>query len=133
MTASHHRPTAEATGRNQKNIQNERGEKMSACLEMDTAAKADRMSVKEAAELLGMSVEAVHQRMQKGYLQEIGRAVKGKGGHYQYLIYRDRVMQFIGKKPAGVDVDELAEKVAERVVQMLVDGLGKGVARNAAQ
>lgn len=48
----------------------------------------ERVSVKDAAQLLGLSEDYVRYALRRGELP-IGRAIKGKGKHYIYLIYRD--------------------------------------------
>lgn len=48
----------------------------------------ERVSVRDAARLLGLSEDYVRYALRRGELP-IGRAIKGKGKHYIYLIYRD--------------------------------------------
>lgn len=48
----------------------------------------ERVSVKDAARILGLSEDYVRYALRRGELP-IGRAIKGKGRHYIYLIYRD--------------------------------------------
>jgi hypothetical protein len=48
----------------------------------------ERVSVRDAARMLGLSEDYVRYALRRGELP-IGRAIKGKGKHYIYLIYRD--------------------------------------------
>lgn len=56
----------------------------------------ERVSVKEAAHILGLSEDYVRYALRRGELP-IGRAIKGKGRHYIYLIYRDLLRREIGE------------------------------------
>lgn len=58
----------------------------------------ERVSVAEASKLLGIAPQGVRVQMQRGVLP-IGKAVPsvtGKG--WRYLIYRDLLNEFIGKR-----------------------------------
>ena len=48
----------------------------------------ERVSVKDAARILGLSEDYVRYALRRGELP-IGRAIKGKRRHYIYLIYRE--------------------------------------------
>lgn len=48
----------------------------------------ERVSVREAAQILGLSEDYVRYALRRGELP-IGRAIKGKGRHYIYLIYKN--------------------------------------------
>lgn len=57
----------------------------------------ERISVAETAKLLGMSPQSVRVQMRRGNLP-IGKAlpsVSGKG--WRYLIFREKLNEFIGK------------------------------------
>ena len=57
---------------------------------------SERITVKEAAKVLGMTEDYVRYQMRKGTLP-IGTAVKGKGKGYRYLIFRRKLDDFIGR------------------------------------
>ena len=59
--------------------------------------KGDRLTVEEAAPLLGMTPNFIRYQMRKGNLQEIGVAVKGTGKQYRYIIYKPLVERFTGR------------------------------------
>lgn len=50
----------------------------------------ERVTVKEAARMLGLSEDYVRYALRRGELP-IGRAIKGRGRQYIYLIYRDKL------------------------------------------
>lgn len=56
----------------------------------------ERVSVRDAARLLGLSEDYVRYALLQGELP-IGRAIKGKWRHYIYLIYRDLLRREIGE------------------------------------
>jgi len=56
----------------------------------------ERVSVKEASQILGLSEDYIRYALRRGELP-IGRAIKGKGRHYIYLIYRDLLRREIGE------------------------------------
>lgn len=57
---------------------------------------SERITVKEAASILGMTEDYVRYQMRKGTLP-IGTAVKGKGKAYRYLIFKRKLDDFVGK------------------------------------
>ena len=57
---------------------------------------SERITVKEAAKVLGMTEDYVRYQMRKGTLP-IGTAIKGKGKAYRYLIFKRKLDEFIGK------------------------------------
>lgn len=63
---------------------------------------SERVSVKEAADILGMSVQNLRDKMADGTIN-IGTVVRGKPNQYgsvknSYLIYRAKLDRFIGKE-----------------------------------
>ena len=60
------------------------------------ADNSERITVKEAAKVLGMTEDYVRYQMRKGTLP-IGTAVKGKGKGYRYLIFKRKLDEFIGR------------------------------------
>lgn len=64
--------------------------------------KSERVTVKEAAEILGIGVQSLRDKMADGTIN-IGTVVKGKPNQYgsrqnTYLIYRAKLERFIGKE-----------------------------------
>ena len=57
---------------------------------------SERVTVKEASEILGMTQDYLRFLMRKGQIP-IGTAVKGKGNMYRYLIFRNKLDEFIGR------------------------------------
>ncbi len=59
---------------------------------------SERVSVAEAAKMLGMSQQGVRIHMQRNLFRiPIGDVTK-PGGRYQYHIYRDMLMRHMGKE-----------------------------------
>ncbi len=59
---------------------------------------SERVSVAEAAKMLGMSQQGVRIHMQRNLFRiPIGDVTK-PGGRYQYHIYRDMLMKHLGKE-----------------------------------
>ena len=64
------------------------------------------MTVREAAELLGMSPQGVRVNLQKGILP-IGYAIPSTTGNgWRYLIFKDKMEKFIGAKD-GLESEEV--------------------------
>lgn len=61
---------------------------------MNTAS--ERVTVREAAETLGVTQDYLRFLMRKGQIP-IGTAVKGKGNMYRYLIFRNKLDEFVGR------------------------------------
>lgn len=57
---------------------------------------SERITVREASEILGMTPDYLRYLLRKGQLP-IGTAVKGKGNMYRYLIFRNKLDEFIGR------------------------------------
>lgn len=57
---------------------------------------SERVTVKEASDILGMTPDYLRYLLRKGQLP-IGTAVKGKGNMYRYLIFRNKLDEFIGR------------------------------------
>lgn len=57
----------------------------------------ERLSLKEAAKLLGMSRQKLAKRLQRGLMSEIGYAYPPikEGGQWDYDIYRSKVERYI--------------------------------------
>ncbi len=66
---------------------------------MEIEYRGDRISAKEAAAMLCMNAQSLRIMLQRGELQEVGKAVPPKEGYtqYRYLIFRDNVLAFMGK------------------------------------
>lgn len=61
-------------------------------------SKHERVSVEEAAEVLGISNQLLRLKMKdNSFDPPIGQAVKC-GTKYEYLIYRSKLMKYIGKE-----------------------------------
>lgn len=59
---------------------------------------SERVSVAEAAKMLGMSQQGIRIHMQRNLFRiPIGDVTK-PGGRYQYHIYRDMLMKHLGKE-----------------------------------
>ena len=56
----------------------------------------ERLTVKEAATVLGMTEDYIRFQMRKGTLP-IGIAIKGKGNSFRYLIFKRKLDEFIGR------------------------------------
>lgn len=59
---------------------------------------SERVSVAEAAEMLGMSPQGVRIHMQRNLFRVPIGEVTRPGGRYQYHIYRDMLMRHMGKE-----------------------------------
>lgn len=57
---------------------------------------SERVTVKEASEILGMTQDYLRFLMRKGQIP-IGTAVKGKGNSFRYLIFRNKLDEFVGR------------------------------------
>lgn len=57
---------------------------------------SERITVREASEILGMTPDYLRYLLRKGQIP-IGTAVKGKGNMYRYLIFRNKLDEFVGK------------------------------------
>lgn len=58
----------------------------------------ERVSVAEASKLLGISPQGIRVQMQRGELP-IGKAVRSVTGNgWRYLIFKDKLNEFIGRK-----------------------------------
>lgn len=59
---------------------------------------AHRITVKSAAEQLGMRTQGLQDRMKAGQFQEIGTALPGINGStkYEYFIYQEKLDQYLG-------------------------------------
>ena len=57
---------------------------------------SERITVKEAASILGMTEDYIRYQMRKGTLP-IGTAIRGKGKAYRYLIFKRKLDDFIGR------------------------------------
>jgi len=57
---------------------------------------SERVTVREAASILGMTEDYVRYQMRRGTLP-IGIAVKGKGNSFRYLIFKRKLDEFIGR------------------------------------
>lgn len=55
----------------------------------------ERVSVKEASQILGLSEDYIRYALRRGELP-IGRAIKGRGKQYIYLIYRELLKRETG-------------------------------------
>lgn len=71
--------------------------------------ESERISVEEAARLLGMAPQGVRVQMRRGLL-DIGKVFPSvshkKGGRtiYQYFIFRDKLNKVLGKNNDGEEV-----------------------------
>lgn len=68
--------------------------------ESEVEKLSERVSVEEAAKILGMSVQGVREHMKRNlFASPIGEVTQLKaGGRHQYHIYRDMLNRHVGKE-----------------------------------
>lgn len=59
---------------------------------------SERVPVAKAAKMLGMSIQGVRMHMQKNLFDPPIGHVTRPNNNYQYLIYRDMLMRYMGKE-----------------------------------